>query len=209
MDTSWKSAFDSWHSSEYEKVGCYINSCNAFSPAYIVCCVEFVCQHPIDDKVLFTAVSRSVGCTSKHLADHDRAEGSAPLCCNDPIWQSREEGYSWGVVWYLAELSHNRLQQRRAIVVCDKKKWTKSWFWWFWWFVMVGSTWIFKLFSWTFGSFKVSFSLFLIIFRFWGLENTQLADNCSLCFIFSRNDFRSCHRHGSEGRRVGSNKLWS
>lgn len=38
-------------------------------------------------------------------------EVSATLRCNDPIWHSREEGYRWGVVWYLAEWSPSRLQQ--------------------------------------------------------------------------------------------------
>lgn len=65
-------------------------------------------------------------------------EVSATLCCNDPIWHSREEGYRWGVVWYLTEWSPCRLQQTPHRCVLELLspaglKWTKSGFK-FWWF---------------------------------------------------------------------------
>lgn len=89
---------------------------------------------------------RSVGSTSNILQTTIMLqEVSATLCCNDLIWHSREEGYRWGVVCHLTELSPSKLQktpQRRVWGLLSSarlKKWTKSGFifWWFWYFVKV------------------------------------------------------------------------
>lgn len=71
-------------------------------------------------------------------------EVSATLRCMDPIWHSREEGYSWGVVCYLCQWSPTAGSTKTclaSIAVSKIKKWTKSGFicWWCWCFVKVSS----------------------------------------------------------------------